>query len=160
MDSIKRYGIAIVIAFGICALIKPALCFMMLGAILTYGGFTSISFLRKINRSGLTCTGNIVEYQSDSNGHKTPLIEFTTLTGETIQEKPFVYGLADLGKLRSYNVLNGKSVPVLYDPDDPKKFIVSNEKGFSYAFCVIFTLAGLFFIGLSIAWLCGYIKMD
>lgn len=159
MDLIKKYWIAIVVTFGICMFIKPALCFLILGTIISYAGFASVTFLKKIKRSGIDWTGNIVEYQSDSDGHKTPLIEFTTMTGDIIREKPFVYDSTDLSKIRSYSKSINTSVPILYDPDDPKKFVLKNEEGFKYAVFIFFILGGLFFIALSISWLLGYIKM-
>ena len=159
MELIKKYWIAIVVTFGICLFVKPALCFLILGAIISYAGFASVAFLKKIKHSGVDWTGKIVEYQSDSDGHKTPLIEFTTMTGDFVKEKPFVYASTDLSKIRTYSKFIDQTVPILYDPDDPKKFVLNNEEGFNYAVLIIFIIAGLFFVGLSISWLLGYIKM-
>src|SRR3712207_3395557 len=124
MDLIKKYWIVIVATFGLCMFIKPALCFLILGALVSYIGFAAVIFLKKITRVGVDWTGNIIEYQSDSDGHKTPLIEFTTLTGDLIREKPFVYASTDLSKIRTYNKFIDQSVPILYDPDDPKRFVL------------------------------------
>jgi hypothetical protein len=140
--------------------IKPAFCFLILGTLISYLGFSAILFLKKVAKKGIGWTGNIIEYQSDSDGHKTPLIEFTTLSGDIIREKPFIYASTDLSKIRTYKNLIDESVPILYDPDEPKKFVLKNEEGFNYVVFIIFILAGLFFIGLSISWLLGYIKMD
>lgn len=159
MELIKKYWIAIVVTFGVCMFIKPALCPLILGTIISYAGFAAVIFLKKINRSGIDWTGNIVEFQSDGDGYKTPLIEFTTMTGDIIREKPFVYVSIDLSKIRSYSKLIDTSVPILYDPDDPKRFVLKNEEGFNYVVFIILILCGLFFIGLSISWLFGYIKM-
>lgn len=159
MDLIKKYWIGIIVTFGLCMFIKPALCFLLLGMLISYIGFAAILFLKKITKTGVDWMGKIIEYQSDSDGHKTPLIEFTTLTGDTIREKPFVYASTDLSKIRTYKNLIDQSVPILYDPDDPKKFVLKNEEGFNYIVFIVFILAGLFFVGLSIAWLIGYVKM-
>lgn len=159
MELIKKYWIAIAVTFSICMFIKPALCFLILGTIISYAGFAAFTFLKKIKRSGIDWTGNIIEYQSDSDGHKTPLIEFTTMTGDIIREKPIVYASTDLSKIRTYSKSIDTAVPILYDPDDPKKFVLKNEEGFNYFVFIIFILGGLFFIGLSISWLLGYIKM-
>jgi hypothetical protein len=156
MDLIKKYWIAIVVAFGISMFIKPALCFLILGILISYAGFEAVIFLKKISKIGIDWTGNIIEYQSDNDGYKTPLIEFTTVTGDIIREKPVVYASTDLSKVKTYSNSINQTVSILYDPDDPKKFVLKNEKGFNY---VIFILAGLFFVGLSIVWLLGYIKM-
>ena len=77
MELIKKFWIAIVVTFVICMFIKPALCFLILATLISYSGFASVVFLKKITKTGIDWTGNIIEYQSDSDGHKTPLIEFT-----------------------------------------------------------------------------------
>ncbi len=81
------------------------------------------------------------------------------MTGEIIREKPFVYASTDISKIRSYSNSIDTSVPILYDPDDPKKFVLKNEEVFNYVVFIIFILGGLLFIGLSISWLLGYIKI-
>jgi len=159
MELIKKYWIPIVVTFGICTFIKPALCFLILGTLLSYIGFTTVKLLKKISKTGIDWTGTIIEYQPDSDGHKTPYIEFTTMTGDIIREKPIIYASTDLSKVRTYSNFINQAVPILYDPDDPKKFVLKNEKGFNYIVFVIFILAGLLFVGLSISWLLGYIKM-
>lgn len=140
--------------------IKPALCPLILGTIVSYMGFASVIFLKRITRTGISWTGNIVEYQSDNDGHKTPVIEFTTMTGDFVKEQPFVYASTDLSKIRTYKNSIDQPVPILYDPDDPKKFVLKNEEGFNYVVFILFIFGGLFFIGLSISWLLGYVKMD
>ena len=147
------------LTFGICLFIKPALSFLILGTLITYIVFDAIIFLKKVAKEGIAWTGNIIEYQSISDGHKTPIIEFTTMTGDLIREKPFVYTSTDLSKIRTYKNLIDHTVPILYDPDDPKKFVLKNKLGFNYVVLIIDILMGLFFIGLSISWLLGYINM-
>lgn len=157
MELIKKYRIAIVVTFGLCMFIKPALCFLILGILISYIGFAAVLFLKKISKTGIDWTGNIVAYESDSDGHKTPLIEFTIITGDIIKAKPIIYASTDLSKLRSYTNLSHQPVPILYDPDNPQKFVLKNEKGFNYVVFIIFIVAGLFFVGLSFSWLLGYI---
>ena len=159
MDLVKKYRIPILVTFGVCMFVKPVLCFLILGILVSYLGFASVMFLKKITETGIEWTGKIIEYQSDSKGHKTPLIEFTTMTGDIIKEKPFIYASTDLSKIRTYSNFIDQSVPILYDPDDPKKFVLKNESGFNYVVLTIFILVGLFFVGLSISYLLGYIKM-
>jgi len=159
MEIVKKYWIVIIVTFGLCIFIKPALCPLILGTLLSYLGLCSVVFLKNISKRGIDWTGNIIEYESDSEGYKTPVIEFTTLKGETVKKKPTIYATTDLSKIRTYKDLINHSVPILYDPDDPQKFILKNEGGFNYFISVIFILGGLFFVGLSICWLSGYIKM-
>jgi len=155
MDLIKKYWIVIVVTFGLCMFIKPALCPLIIGTLLSYLGFAAVIFQIKIAKKGIDWTGNIIEYQSDSDGHKTPVIEFSTMTGELIREQPFVFASTDLSKIRTYKNLIDQSVPILYDPDDPKKFVLKNERWFNYIFFIIIILGGLFSVGLSISWLLG-----
>lgn len=160
MELLKKYRTAIFVTFIVCMFVKPAICFLILGALSTYFGFTAIRFLKSISKSGIEQTGTIIEYQSDNDGNKTPLIEFTTLTGETIRKKPFVYASTDLSKLRNYKNQIDQPVLILYNQEEPEKFVLKNEEGFNYIVFIFFILIGLFFIGLSICWLSGYIKMD
>ena len=147
------------VTFGICAFIKPALCFLILGTLISYFGFASVLFLMKIAKTGIEWKGNIIEYQTDNDGHKTPLIEFKTMAGEIIREKPFIYSSTDLSKIRTYKSFIDQSVPILYDKDDPKRFILKNEEGFNYIVFLLFIIAGLFFVGLSISWILGFIQI-
>jgi len=159
MNFIKKYSIAIVVIFALSMFIKPAFCFLILGSLVSYVSFEAIRFLRKIAKRGIDWTGNIIKYQSDSDGHKSPLIEFTTMTGDLIREKPYVYASTDLSKIRTYKNSINQSVPILYDPDDPKKFVLAKDREFNYVILIIFIMAGLFFVGLSISSFLGYIKI-
>lgn len=145
--------------FMVCMFIKPALCFLILGMLISYTGFTAVIFLKRIVKIGIEWTGTVIEYQAERDGHRTPLIEFTTMAGDVIREKPFVYASTGLSIIRKHSKFIDQSIPILYDPDEPKKFVLKNEKGFSYIVFIIFIMAGLFFVGLSISWLLGYIKM-
>jgi hypothetical protein len=131
----------------------------MLGSLVVYLGIKAIVFLKKIQKKGIACTGRILEYQSDNDGHKTPFIEFTTLTGELIKEQPSVYATTDLSIIRSYKNMINQPVSVLYDPDDPKKFVLSSEEDFSYFAILLVILAGSLFVVLSICSMLGYIKI-
>ena len=159
MTFIKNYWIAFVIVFGISMFIKPTLCVFMLGGLAFYFGVASIIFLKNIQKKGIECMGNILEYQSDNDGYKTPLIEFTTLRGELIKEQPFVYASTDLSKIRSYKSMINQPVSILYDPDNPKKFVLTNEKEFNYLVLTICILVGSIFIALSIGSFLGYIPI-
>src|SRR5689334_4688485 len=118
MENIKKYWIAIIVTFGLCMFIKPALCFLILGAIAAYAGFLAVILLNRISKSGIECTANIIEYQPDSDGYKTPLLEFTTMNGEIIRDNPYIHTSTDLSKVRSYRNSINKSVQILYDPED------------------------------------------
>jgi hypothetical protein len=159
MKYIEKYWIAIVIVFLLFMFIKPVVCFLMLGSLIFYIGIKSILFLKRIQEKGITCTGKILSFQADRKGYKTPVVEFTPVEGGSIAEKPFIYASTDLNKIRSYKKMIDKEVLILYDPGDPKKFILADEKHFNYFVFVLLILAGLAFITLSICSLSGYIKI-
>jgi hypothetical protein len=159
MKYIAKYWLYIFITFVIAMFVKPILCAFILGSLFFYIGIATILFLRKIAKSGIQSTGTILSYESDDEGYKTPVVEFTTLTGEKISEKPFVYASSDLSKIRTYKNMINQSVIILYDPGNPKQFVLDDEKGFNYFFLILCILAGLFFIGLCISNLLGYIQL-
>lgn len=160
MRNIEKYWLYIFITFVIAMIIKPIFCGLILGSLFFYIGIMTILFLRKIHRSGVECTGTILSFESDNEGYKTPIVEFTTLTGEKILEKPFIYASSDLSKIRTYKDIINQSVIILYDPDNPKQFVLSDEKEFNYFVFILFVLCGLFAIGLCISDLLGYVHFD
>lgn len=139
--------------------IKPPLCFVLTGSISFYLGLSSIKLLKKLRLSGIERTGKITEIDENSDGQKMPLIEFTTMTGEAIKGKPFVLTASDLSKLNTNKYQTNQSVQIIYDADDPKKFVLTNEDASNDPIFKIFMIVGLLFIGLGFYWLLGYIKM-
>jgi hypothetical protein len=99
-------------------------------------------------------------YQSDNEGYKTPVIEFSTTSGEEITEKPLFYVSSDLSKIRSYKDKFDQPVSVLYDPDNPKKFILISERKLSYLFLTVLFIFGLVFIVVSIGSFFGFIDLS
>jgi hypothetical protein len=159
MKKNEKYWLAIVVVFGLAIFIKPIACALILGLLAIFFGINSIYFLKNIQRKGIEYKGNIIDYESDSDGCKTPLIEFTTPSGEFVKEKPHIYVSSDLSKIRTYKKFIDQSVSILYDPDDPKKFVIASEKKFNYLFLFMLILVGLFLIGLFLSSILGYIKL-
>lgn len=127
MNSQEKYIISIIILCVVLFFIKPELCFLIAGILgLSYIAFSSLHF-RKIQNKGIECTGKIVSFQMASGGYKTPIIEFTTLDGQTITEAPFVYISTKVTGIRSQDKIIDDEVLVAYDPDNPKKFILKNK---------------------------------
>ncbi|TAE56724.1 MAG: hypothetical protein EAZ89_04410, partial [Bacteroidetes bacterium] len=90
--------------------------------------------------------------------YKIPVVAFTTQSGELISEKPSMYLTTDVSKFMSYKDRINRPVAVLYDPDRPQKFILRDEGGHSFGL-ILTLLVGLFFVGLGISALVGYIKL-
>lgn len=126
--------------------IKPALCFLIGGTLVAYIGFTAIRFLRSIKQRGIESQGTIIRFEPDNDGHKSPFITFTTVSGEEISGKPFVYASTDLSIIRTYKNSIDQPVSVLYDPEHPERFVLKNEEGFNYFVFVILLLAGMAFM--------------
>jgi hypothetical protein len=159
MDWVKKYSILFIILFAASAFIEPALCFLLLGAFIAYWGFSTISYQKRLSNTGIDVEGKIVGYKSDRDGDKTPVIEFLSLQGDIIKGTPFVYLSTYLNKTEARNNPIDLPVPVLYDPADPEKFILRNEKGFNTVIFVMFIVVGLAFIGVGLGSLLGYIKL-
>ena len=159
LGVIKNYWKAIVIIFVLSMLIKPALCFLILGILFSLFGILSITFLVRIYKIGLCAKGKVTEFETDGDNDIMPVIEYTTLIGEIIKEKPYIYTSTDLSNILKNESSINQTIMIIYDPNDPKKFVLKNEEGLNYFVFILFKLSGIFFVGLSICWLLGYIKM-
>jgi hypothetical protein len=158
MKYIQKYWILIVVVFFFSMFINPAICMLIVGSLVFYMGFMALKLLKKLQEKGIESVGKILSYQVGNRGYKTPIIEFTPLTGEPVTAKPFLYASTDLSKIRSYSTLVDTEVLVRYDPDDPKKFVLAGERSFNYIVFAIFILTGFFFIVLTICNFLGYVK--
>jgi hypothetical protein len=160
MNLIKKYWIFFVLIFVAAMFTKPELCFLIMGSLVAYIGFEAIVTLRRITKKGVECSGIIIEYEANRKGYKVPLIEFKTLSGELIREKPYVYSSTDLSKVRTYKNLINQPVLIVYDPDNPKKFVLTSDRRFNYIIFFSFFFGGLVFVILSIVALLGYLKLS
>lgn len=111
----KEYAIPTFILFAFFMFYKPVICFIILGLLATIIGIHSWSFLVNINKNGIKSRGKILFYESDSDGYKTPTIEFTTKNGKQIKKEPYYYSSSDISKFKNYKNDIDKSVFVLYD---------------------------------------------
>jgi hypothetical protein len=150
MKYVKKYQAAIFIVFFLFAIIEPAFFLFIFGSTFFFLGIYSIFFMKQIQKNGIECTGRILSYQSDSDGHKTPLVEFTPIGGGTIRKEPSIYLSTDLSKIKSYKNIIDREVAILYDPNRPSRFILLTEGAFNYLACAIVTMAGLIFILISV----------
>jgi hypothetical protein len=160
MNFIAKYWLVIVVVFGVCIFIKPPLCFLLLGVLIVYMSLEAIIFLNKMATKGIACTGIIIEYQSDSDGDKIPLVEFTTIAGDLISGNPYVSASTSLSKVKAAKGSIQDTVSILYDPKDPKKFEVVNDRRNNYAILILFLLLGLLSLLLGTCTLLGYIRID
>ena len=160
MSPIKKiFWILFFVAFAISMFTKPAFCFLLIGSLAFFMGIYAIVFLKRTQEKGIACTGRILSYETDSDGDKTPIVEFTPPGGAPVTGTPHVYAKTELDIIRSYKKQIDQKVVILYDPDDPKKFIISQEQSLSYLAFAFIILCGLAGIAVGICSLLGYIKL-
>src|SRR5688572_8193683 len=134
MNTSEKYLIPIVIVCLVLFLINPVVCFLVVG-LLAFGYVIISAFnFKKIQRKGIECTGEIVSYQANAKGYKTPVISFTAIDGQIICATPFVYASSSFDILKSGNKNIGKKVLVLYDRDNPERFILKESASNYFSF--------------------------
>lgn len=143
----------------IFSFINIAYGFLLLGLIVFFFSVEAYAFNEKIRKIGIERSGKIIEYESDHEGFKTPVIEFETKNHELIIAKPYFYASTDLSRIRTYKNDINKPVIILYDPENPKKFVLKNEEDFNYSTIFIFFTVSFLFIVLAICSLFGIIKL-
>ena len=120
----------------------------MLGVTFLIGGILSALFFKKIKHKGIRSMGKVLFYKNDDEA-KVPIIEFTTANGETIKRKPSGFVYSNMRRFKKYNTEINEGVQVIYNPDNPKKFIIENEEGILYKAMEIIICVGLLLIGFS-----------
>jgi hypothetical protein len=159
MEYIKKYWIVIVIIFGISIFTAPAFCLLILGSLLLYVSCMSFLFQLKLCKRGIEVNGRIISYQANSKGQRIPMIEFKTAHNELITEEPLIYASTDLSIIESSSNIIDKEVVIVYDPEDPKKYIVKDEKDLNYFALLLALLVALGFITVGFGSLLGYIEL-
>ena len=159
MEYVKKYWILIVAAFLLSAFFKPALCFLIFGMLVSYIALESMRFQKRLGSSGIRCTGRILSFERDRYGYKTPVIQFTPIGGNEIIQKPSIYSSTDLSKILSYDNLISTEVQVIYDPDDARKFALTEKLGGNSLAFLLFLLVGIVLTIVGVAALAGYIKL-
>ncbi len=146
INYINKYWIIFVLLFIILAFIKPSICFLILGLVFLIFSIESYKFNKYIYLKGIKCSAKILTYESDYEGYKTPIVEFKIPSGEIISEKPYFYASTDLSKIRTYKNMINQPVSILYDPKNPKRFVIQSEEDFSYItlmFCFLVSIASI-----------------
>lgn len=158
MEFIKKYMLAIFIAFGISMFIQPAFCMLIIGFIALYSSVETIVFLEKIKRVGVETPGTIISCERDNEGTITLIVEFTPAEGEVIKEEPFITSSSDVEHINSYTEIAGTQVSVLYHPEDPKRFVVTGKKDWEYFTSIFAILIGVVFLTVGVSSLLGFIE--
>jgi len=155
----KKYRIIIVFIFVIFSIINIAYGFILFGLIVFFFSVEAYAFNEKIRKIGIERSGKIIKYESNHKGFKTPIIEFETKNQELIIAKPHFYASTDLSRIRTYKNDINKPVIILYDPENPKKFVLKSEEDFNYSTIFMFFTVSFLFIALAICSLFDIIKL-
>ena len=157
--SKKKHGIIIVIAFFFSMFYKPAVCFIILGSLITIMSIYYWIFLSDIQKNGIESVGKILFYESDSEGHKTPTVEFITKNGIQVRKQPYYYASTDLSKIKTYTKNIDKPIKILYDPKNPEKFVIEKERNFNTFILVLSLLVGLGLLTFGMCSILGIINI-
>lgn len=140
--------------------IEPSFCLFILGGLFVFICIEGVLFLNRIQLVGIRRQGKIIGFESDHDGYNTPIIEFETLEGEIIEDKPYVSISTSLSRFRSYKNKIQKPVPILYMPNSPKKFVIESNEGYYYTALIFFGLIGTVLIVLGVCELMGIVNFS
>ena len=154
-----KIGYILVITFICCMFCKPILGSLIIGPLVLYYSINSWRFLSNVKHNGIECEGIILSYEPDDEGHKTPIIEFETFENKIIKEKPYYYASTDLSIFLKYQNNLNKKVLIIYDKENPEKFVLKTETNFNYGSLIFAIIISLIFITIGFANLLGYIKI-
>ncbi|MES2587742.1 MAG: hypothetical protein V4622_02110, partial [Bacteroidota bacterium] len=149
MKYIKLYWKIICGVFILFMFIEPAICILILGLLFLFISIGAIVFIRKMKICGIDSNGILCTYDFENDESPSPIIEFRTLKDEIIREKPYVYGSASFSGILLNNNIK-KTVPILYDPENPKRFVIKHSIYFNFFWIIIFSLLGMFLMVLSV----------
>lgn len=156
----KKYAIPIFILFVFFMFYKPVICFIILGSLISIMSIYYWNFLLDIQKNGIESVGKILFYESDSDGYKTPTVEFIDKNGKQIRKKPYYYVSTDLSKIRTHKKNIDKPINILYDPKNPEKFVIGKERNFNSFSLIFATLVGMIFLTIGICSTLGIINVE
>ena len=126
------------------------LVFIFIGLLGIFYAIYVISSLSDFQKKGIEVNGTILSYDSDYEGYRTPIIEFTTLNGIEIENKPKYYSSSDLGKVIKLDKNINSTITILYDPKFPERFIIKDEVTFSHIGIIFLTILSLVSLAIGI----------
>lgn len=159
LDLIKKYWYVVMVLFAVFMFTIPVVCALILGGIIAFVSVEGVLFLNKVQKGGIQTQGEILGFESDEDGYKTPIIKFKTKDGDIIEGSPYVGVSTSLSKFRKYENKMHVPVPILFIPDHPKKFVVVSNEGYNYATLIFFIAAGTLLIVLGVCQLVGIINL-
>ncbi len=146
------------IPFIFFVFVNSPICFMIMGLILIYVALNTFFKLQDLKKFGINCDGTIVEYVTNKNGERTPIITFKTSEGLEISGKPFGTYSGFIGPLRFSNDPKSDHLAIRYNAKNPEQFIYKGEENINYFLFSIVILIGIFLILLCFLELAGEIN--
>ncbi len=160
MKILEKYWIFIVVIFVICMFAKPLLCFIILGIITFFLGIDYYRVFRIIKNYGIQVTGRIIKYERGQKGYQTPIINFSTTNGTTVETEPYFYVSSDINKCRTFKNYIGKSIEINYNPKNPEEFLIANQKVINIVGIFFLIISGIIFTMIGIFGIFGIINMS
>lgn len=139
---------------------KPVVCLIILGTFFLIFGISSWAFLCEIKKSGIKSVGKILNYESDNDGHITPIVNYKTVNGKVINKKPYLYVTANIGSITTYKSKINEEVPIVYNPNKPEKFILQEEMTLNKFGLIFFIIIGLTLFVVGLLDLIGIININ
>ena len=160
MENIKKYWILIAIIFVFFMYYEPVVCLIILGSFFLILGISSWTFLYEIKKRGIKSVGKILNYESDNDGHITPIVNYKTVNGKVINKKPYFYVTANIGSITTYKSKINEEVPIIYNPNNPEKFILQEEMTLNKFGLIFFIIVGLTLFVVGLLDLIGIININ
>ncbi len=151
MEDNKKYWILIVLVFVFFMYYKPDVCFIIMGSVFFIIGIHAWVFAYTIKKYGISSFGRVINYESDNDGHTIPIVQYKTKNGKEIIKKPYLYMTAYIGRITTYKNNIYDKVPIVYNPKNPKRFILKEEHSQNHLGVVFITIIGIVLIGVGLS---------
>lgn len=159
MKTLEKYWNYIVLVFVIFMFIKPIICFVILGPIISFACIDYLRVIKILKRIGIQKTGKIIKYTRGWKGYQTPTINFSTTNGEIIEAEPYFYASSDINKIRTFKNYIDKPVEIKYNPENPQEFLIATQNLINIIGIWLFLSAGLFFTIVGVLDILGIISI-
>lgn len=149
MKGIKKFIVFLVFFMAFFMFYDFEIFFLFFGILMVCYGIINLIYVNYFVKNGVESVGEIVSYKLVADEFLTPIIEFNTLKGETIKQKPCFFADLDFFLFRALRNEKSKRITVIYNERNPEKFVIKTNR-FLNVDSVLIILLGLFFLVLSI----------
>uniref|UniRef100_UPI00404932AD DUF3592 domain-containing protein n=1 Tax=Flavobacterium sp. TaxID=239 RepID=UPI00404932AD len=149
MKSYKKYIPFIIIFVLVLTSGYHEVSFFIIGLVVISVGVYGMIFIDLIKKRGKVTNGKIVSYQKDDEGFKTPIIEFTTRNGKLVRKVPTTFFSFKSSFSKHSNSALNENMQVLYDPNNPEKFLIKQNIETDYNAYIFIVIIGLAMAALA-----------